>query len=116
MGSERLYAYGRSATNFRALAVLLKGFKDWSMGHMYAEFGVGLRTLGQLPHEYTSGPQSVFASEYIVYSYLTPIAWVVNGEWVQPEVKYSNTTTKHQSKIAVAVSVLSEVEEENVDV
>ncbi len=110
MGSERLTSYGRTATNFRQLAVRLKGFKDWHMGKLWAEYAKGPRTVGQLPKEYQNGPHSVFASEYIVYSYDTPIAWVVNGEWVQPEVKYSLTTTKHQGRIAVAVSILDETE------
>lgn len=37
---------------------------------------------------------------YIVWSYATPIAWVTsNGQWVIPSLKYSVTTSKHQSLV-----------------
>jgi len=58
---------------------------------------------GELPGEYwdkfiTSG------ATYVVYSYLTPIAWEnADGSWTVPDVKYSVTTSRHQSKIAAAV-------------
>lgn len=111
MKPEKLYSYGQKRTDFYQLAARLKTLKEWRMGHMRAEFNKGVATVGLLPVKYQNGSKSVFASEYIVYSYATPIAWVVNGEWVQPEVKYSATTTKHQGRIAVAVSVLDETPE-----
>ncbi len=42
---------------------------------------------------------------YVVYSYTTPIAWLpAGGEgWVVPTVKYSPTTHRHQSAVALAV-------------
>lgn len=50
--------------------------------------------------------------DYVVYSYNTPIAWHVNGtavsEWVYPVVKYSPTTSAHQSKIRTALSYQSD--------
>lgn len=49
-------------------------------------------------------------TDYVVYSYNTPIAWHIQGnvfdEWVVPEVSYSATTTQHQNKINVALDVL----------
>lgn len=33
--------------------------------------------------------------EYVVYSYSTPIAWVIDGTWVRTEERYSVTTSKH---------------------
>jgi hypothetical protein len=40
--------------------------------------------------------------EYVVYSYGTPIAWVLKrGDVVIPDVKYSVTTTNHQSQCAL---------------
>jgi len=37
--------------------------------------------------------------DYVVFSYVTPIAWHVNGKgWVVPDTKYSVTTSKHQGK------------------
>lgn len=47
---------------------------------------------------------------YVVYSYNTPIAWAerdISGpslEWVIPLVRYSRTTSRHQSKIRAAAS------------
>lgn len=44
---------------------------------------------------------------YIVYSYATPIAWRdTEGVWYTPAEKYSVTTSKHQSKIFAAISML----------
>ena len=34
---------------------------------------------------------------YVVYSYQTPIAYVVNGEFVTIDKKFSVTTTRHQT-------------------
>ena len=36
-------------------------------------------------------------AEYIVYSYETPIVWFANGSWHYPKVKYSHSTSRHQS-------------------
>ena len=41
---------------------------------------------------------------YVVYSYWTPIAWWSPvGGWVVPAVKYSPTTTGHQTSVRVAL-------------
>lgn len=52
---------------------------------------------------------SVRRADYIVWSYRTPIAWAdaETGEWTVPDDRYSVTTSRHQSKIRTAVSVLS---------
>jgi hypothetical protein len=46
--------------------------------------------------------------DYVVYSYNTPIAWHVTtdtfSEWIFPEVKYSRTTSAHQTKIRTALN------------
>lgn len=45
--------------------------------------------------------------DYVVYSYNTPIVWHVTGagfsEWVYPAVRYSRTTSAHQTKIRAAL-------------
>jgi|SRR6266436_4837829 len=38
---------------------------------------------------------------FVVFSYKTPIAWYFNENWTIPDVKYSVTTTHHQSLIRV---------------
>lgn len=42
-------------------------------------------------------------AEYFVYSYATPIAWYRGGVWCVPDVKYSNTTTRHQGQVRMAL-------------
>ena len=42
--------------------------------------------------------------DYVVYSYVTPIAWHdAETGWTVPNVKYSPTTSHHQSTIRAAV-------------
>jgi len=41
--------------------------------------------------------------DYVVYSYGTPIAWHHAGGWEIPAVRYSVTTSKHQSIVRRAV-------------
>lgn len=57
-------------------------------------------TVGQLPAEwrerfYTDADEI----DYVVYSYATPIAWHVTGQWVVPPVKYSSSTSHHQTAL-----------------
>lgn len=41
---------------------------------------------------------------YVLYSYNTPIAWVLySGDWIVPDVKYSVTTSMHQGVVKVAI-------------
>lgn len=58
-------------------------------------------SLGQLPAEYVDQYNALAAAgilAYTVKSYDTPIAWVTaSGTVIVPEVKYSVTTTHHQS-------------------
>lgn len=56
---------------------------------------------GRLPEEYV-GLYAFSDVEYTVLSYGTPIGWVTKGgEKVIPSVKYSVTTTHHQSLVSV---------------
>ena len=50
--------------------------------------------VGMLPSEFIDILED---AEYIVYSYETPIFWFANGSWHYPKVKYSNSTSRHQS-------------------
>lgn len=62
---------------------------------------IGHATRGRLPQEFWA---NLATAPYVVYSYETPIAWLNsrNVEWVAPDVKYSRTTSAHQSKISLA--------------
>jgi hypothetical protein len=59
---------------------------------------------GRLP---TCHVAIVKESDYVVYSWDTPIAWhhPIHG-WIMPDEHYSQTTTQHQTKIATAISQL----------
>lgn len=103
---ERLTGYGANYTNFYGLAERLKASTNWRMGTLRGESGRGPRTHGELPEEFHA---SVRYADYVVYSYDTPIAWRSGGKWVQPYIKYSPTTTRHQGRIEVALSVLDKV-------
>ena len=57
---------------------------------------------GQLPYKWDEFLWKAVRKEMvdaIVYSYETPIAFCVDGNWVMPFTKYSRTTSKHQSLI-----------------
>ena len=41
---------------------------------------------------------------YIVYSYGTPIAWYGRYGWHLPAVRYSSTTSRHQSIVRSAIA------------
>lgn len=59
-------------------------------------------SVGKLYDRLTSDMEATDAqlrrARFVIYSYATPIAWqTVDGEWVAPAVRYSPTTTRHQS-------------------
>jgi hypothetical protein len=60
----------------------------------------GADSLGKLPGCYWD---SALSADYVISSYATPIAWLVDGDWVVPPVKYSVTTSKHLSKALSAI-------------
>jgi len=63
----------------------------------------GMIYTGQLPQEYRA---SIKGATYVVFSYATPIAWRTQGQWHTPDVKYSVTTSRHQSRIFTAIDQL----------
>lgn len=62
---------------------------------------------GILPWEYryAFGCAQGAPDYYAVHSYLTPIAWYAGGEWTVPDVKYSRTTTRHQSVVRQGIAL-----------
>lgn len=71
-------------------------------GALRGSQGAARYNTGQLPENYR---ESAREATYTVYSYDTPIAWLTpDGVWIVPDVKYSVTTSAHQSKIATAIS------------
>jgi len=62
---------------------------------------------GRLPQDRVTGFNRATDADdfYAVYSYGTPIAWYAHGTWTVPAVKYSVTTSRHQSTVTRAVLV-----------
>ena len=56
--------------------------------------------------------------DYVVYSYNTPIAYHVASptfnEWIYPDVSYSRTTSRHQTKIKAALTFMAQNLDANV--
>lgn len=72
---------------------------------------------GRLPEEWWTGSIGTLRdsiTDYVIYSYGTPIAWHICKTadgltvdcWVQPDESYSVTTTGHQNLVQVALSRL----------
>jgi len=49
------------------------------------------------------------ATDYIVYSYETPIAWHTPAGWYMVAQKFSQTTSCHQGQVRRAIAELTEV-------
>jgi len=70
-----------------------------------------LQGTGYLPAEYRDELLTGWESgtvDYVVYSYGTPIAWhSVNDGWNIPPIKYSRTTSRHQSTVRRGATLYS---------
>jgi len=109
---RKYYSYGRSRTDFHNLAGWLdkrEPFKN-STGSLSGTTKVlaGWASMGHLPDEWSRTFQArSFLIDYVIYSYGTPIAWHdKEAGWVEPDVKYSPTTSQHQGSVRTAISVL----------
>lgn len=74
---------------------LMRELVPFDASHLHGREGHASR--GDLPDEWA---ETYYSSPvvYTVLSYETPIAWVLeSGEVVMPPVRYSITTTQHQS-------------------
>lgn len=62
--------------------------------------------MGRLPEHWHSRFMAAVAHDdlYTVYSYATPIAWFANGVWTVPEVRYSQTTSRHKSAVRKGIA------------
>lgn len=67
--------------------------------------GLGYLGTGRLPLEWQGDACS---ADYVVLSWQTPIAWrLPGGWWVRPLVKYSITTTRHQTTVDGAIGYVT---------
>jgi hypothetical protein len=55
--------------------------------------------LGHLPPEFSEGIEN---AEYVVMSFRTPIAWIIEEEMFVPDIGYSPTTGQHQRLVQKA--------------
>lgn len=95
--------HGQTPGKIRTAVQALKAFKIGNVsGQTY------LSGTGRLPEEYAALLRTQDRSgmvKYVLYSYSTPMAWLLEGgEWVQPSVKYSASTSNHQSNFSFAIS------------
>ena len=76
-------------------------------GTLTGKGGSGYITAARLPDEFSGELAEATKAEdfYVVKSYATPIAWFANGAWTFPDTKYSPTTSRHQSKVRVALRI-----------
>ena len=75
---------------------------------------VGMRTTiytGGLPGDWADLYREHFRSgllTYVVWSYVTPIAWEHDGTWYRPGVRYSATTSRHQGQCHRGIQDINE--------
>jgi hypothetical protein len=87
-----------------AFATRMRYAEDFDThGALKGRAGTPYLGLGRLPREHEG---DVREADYVVYSYATPIAWHSANGWTLPDVRYSVTTSAHQSKIGGAISLI----------
>lgn len=111
MATHLTLAHGATARRNRdRLVELSNAGTEWTgaNGSITGRRGPASST-GQLFDHLTDGLEATDAqlrhAQFVIYSYQTPIAWkTVDGEWVVPNVRYSRTTTRHQSYLYALAS------------
>lgn len=101
------FALRSNAASQRAVEALTSKGEEWQnngrtlWGHSEGHEQFALPNDCQLPHITADILQDAIHRQqvdYIVWSYVTPIAWHLReGRWIMPDVRYSVTTSKHQS-------------------
>jgi len=96
-----------------ALRDILTANQDFSSptGNLWGESTQYVTTnYGRLPEPWLTWirkDQERKTLQYIIYSYATPIAWRSNGIWTMPDVSYSISTTRHQTKVRTAIAEMA---------
>jgi hypothetical protein len=77
-------------------------------GYIFPQNTIELPPMGRLPEEYQKQLKMQIESglvKFMIYSYGTPIAWVLySGTWIVPDVSYSVTTSHHQGIVRTAIA------------
>ena len=98
------------ALRAKGLAVVDNGVKnreEFTNGNIHGYWVDMMTTYGQIPYYYGQQLKETLLKNmntFVIYSYVTPIAWWANGEWTVPDVTYSNTTTNHQNAVRSAIA------------
>lgn len=91
----------------RAIQDAVDDQKPFVRGNLSGQFVREGVTMGRLPEEYVKifrQQQELGLVHFVIYSRLTPIAWVLySGSWIIPDVKYSVSTTNHQNVVRTAI-------------
>lgn len=91
----------------RAIQDAVDDQKPFVRGNLSGQFVREGVTMGRLPEEYVKilrSQQETHTVHFVIYSYGTPIAWVLySGSWVVPDVYYSTSTKHHQDVVKVAI-------------
>jgi hypothetical protein len=87
--------------NLRTVHLSVAAREEFSCNYSLTGTSDRLAYVGYLPKEYHEAYTKARSAPdfYMVRSYSTPIAWYANGEWTKPPVKYSSTTSRHQSSL-----------------
>lgn len=109
-------SHGDHHTDFRTLAKWLSNNEPFSnsTGQFRGIYYLGNATNNELVQawlptdEWTAFKLRANGIDYVVLSYNTVIAYRWLDNWHMLDCKYSVTTTKHQNKLATAISVLGE--------
>lgn len=92
----------KKARNYDEVAEALRGHLEFRHASCSARYSRPTEAMGtgDLPAEEADKLAAIKnkgLTMYVVFSYFTPIAWVVEGEAPYiPDVKYSTTTSRHQ--------------------
>lgn len=87
--------------NRRTAPEFIGARKDFQGSNLRGEANPSYVNAGRLPEAWANELRTADRNgevAYVVYSYATPIAWVLTtGEVIMPDVKYSPSTSNHQS-------------------
>lgn len=81
-----------------------QAFEASSLSGKYVNYTPGP---GRLGAEYEILVQDFKEGAYVVFSYMTPVAWYGANGWYVVKEKFSSTTSKQQNYIRRAVTVIA---------
>jgi hypothetical protein len=103
----RLGMYGKGRTSWQDFRDVITAFESFtiSSGAFHGNpvlLGEGVYIhMGQMPNDERDNFRAIGAEiDYVIYSYVTPIAWHVSGAgWFRTAAGHSNTTKRHMGQL-----------------